>query len=319
MNSTEKQPASRRPIKIGDAINLALEMAENNQNPTYGIPSGLPSLDRLTRGWREGELIIIGARPTNGKSALALTMARNAAVDFDVPTAYFSMEISVTQLTDRLIVSESGVPMEKLRGMDKMEEPDWQQVEASVSKLAKAPLYIDDSLGIIMGELRERIKDLVLHHGVKLIFIDCFQLLLPDAPRSSSSYRKERKEELCLIKEMALEFKVPIIVLSQVGKPKRRNYYGPVYAELDTLCPYADEYADKIILLHRPGMFGIDPDFSEDGTDSLRLFLIKNNSGSTGIIDFRFDRNRLRVTDPEEDRFGSVMSYSFDDSEADPF
>ena len=180
-------------------------------------------------------------------------------------------------------------------------------------------LYIDDSLGIIMGELRERIKDLVLHHGVKLVFIDCFQLLLPDAPRSSSSYRKERKEELCLVKEMALEFKVPIIVLSQVGKPKRRNYYGPVYVELDTLCPYADEYADKIILLHRPGMFGIDPDFCEDGTDSLRLFLIKNNSGSTGIIDFRFDRNRLRVTDPEEDRFGSVMSYSFDDSEADPF
>ena len=307
MNGTEKQPASRYPIKIGDAINLALEKAENNQAPTYGIPSGLPCLDRLTRGWKAGELIVIGSRPAVGKTALALTLARNAAVEFDVATAYFSLEMSTTELTNRLIVSESGIQMSKLQGMDRIDGQDWQQVESSLSRLSKAPLYIDDTPGMVIGELRARVKDLALNHGVKLFIVDYFQLLLPDDGDSDLPIGREREEELRLIKEMALEFRVAVIALSQVRRPTRKGFAAPVYAELETYCPFADEYADKIILLHRPGLYGLHSDGHRDGIETIQLSVVKNNSGSTAVLVYQFDRDRIRVTNPD-DEWGTTIN-----------
>ena len=304
MNSTEKQPTSHRPIRIGDAINQALEMAENNQFPALGIPSGLPNLDRLTRGWKEGELIIIGSRPSVGKTTLALTLARNAAVEFGAPTAYFSMEMPATLLTERLIVSESGIPIDKLWGMDKIEEQDWQQVESSLSRLSESPLYIDDTPGMSIGKLRARVKDLAFNHGVKLFFVDYFQLLLPDEVDSALPISREREEELRFLKEMALEFRIAVIALSQVRRPTRKAFVTPVYAELETYCPFADEYADQIILLHRSEQHVL----CADGTEPIQLEVIKSNSGKTASLSCRFDRNRIRITDPN----GSVLNNTND-------
>ena len=180
-----------------------------------------------------------------------------------------------------------------------------------------------------IGMLRARVRDLARDHGVKLFFIDYFQLLLPDDGDSFPSICREREEELRLIKEMALEFRVAVIALSQVRRPTRKGFAAPVYAELETYCPFADEYADKIILLHRPGLYGLHSDGHRDGIETIQLSVVKNSGGPTADLYFHFDRDRIRVTAPneerldvtdhEEDRHGAELSFSFDDLDAVPF
>ncbi len=128
MNNQGPSSNIKKTIQIGDAINQTMELVEKRQGLSFGIPAGFPSLDRLTRGWGAGDLVVVGARPAVGKTLLALAMARNAAVGFSVPTGYFSLELSATMLTERMISSECGISIPALHGSDKLSAGDWQQM-----------------------------------------------------------------------------------------------------------------------------------------------------------------------------------------------
>jgi len=302
-NQTNHSP-SDYPVSIGDAINSSLEQAEMDQRPDFGIPSGFPSLDRLTNGWKAGELVIIGGRPCTCKTALALGMARNAAVEFGIPTAYLSLETPVLELTDRLIVSESGIPMEKLHGYNKMENEDWQQMEAALKKLSKAPLYLDDSARVVpeeylMHELQKKLDYLVKEKGVKLVFVDSLQETIPGwAGYESEQIAHHCRKDLHYFKLQAESFGVTIVVLTLVDRIKRRKFGAPILRDLDGYCPYAEDYADKILLLHRPVFWGIDPDYDGDGDEPLETVLALNRKGRTGRLDLLLNRERICVTDP---------------------
>ena len=178
---------------IGDAINAAMNIVEERQrlDGIPGVPSGYPSIDRMTRGWNRGELIVIGGRPCVGKSTLLLRMARNCAVQFDLPAAVFSMQMSSVEASNRLISAETGIPMEKLEGFERMEKEDWIHVDVSLKKLAGSQLFIDDTPGLTPSDISERVWQLVKRRQVRAVFIDNLQAMIPDgkvdSPREARS------------------------------------------------------------------------------------------------------------------------------------
>ena len=292
-----KQIHLERPLHIGDAINRTLELVEKIQTGVVGIPSGYPSIDRITQGWGEGELIVIGARPCVGKTALALGMARNAAVEFGVPTAYCSLESSAVELTERLIVAESGLTMEQLEGRKMMKEGDWQQMEMSLAKLAKAPLYIDETPSKTprdyrLGAFQAQADELVKEKNVRLVFVDNLQEICPGWTRyTPECLAEECRKNLRYLKEMARTSGLSIIVLTWIVRPDLWHGPGPTLLDLGDYCPCADEYADKILLLDRPRFF----DINEDGTEPFQVRVVQNRNGRVGQAELVFDKDRIIV------------------------
>ena len=284
----------RQPVRIVEAINTSLEQAAKSQGPALGIPSGFPSLDRLTRGWGKGDLIVIGGRPGTGTTALALGMARNAAVDFGVPTAFFSLESTVLEMTDRLIVSESGIPMEKLEGFERMEKEDWIHADASLKKLARAQLFLDDTPGLSPSDISERVRQLVKRRLVRAVFIDNLQAMIPDGKEDSP--REARSEMLRSLKEIATTFSVPVIVLTNVGRPKKARRIRPTVTDLDEYCPLSTDYADRIFLMDRPGLLR----FDRGEEDLIGLELVRNKRGRTGFADLVFDVDHFGISELQE-------------------
>ena len=292
-------------IWIGDAINLSLIQAERDQNPVCGIPSGFPTLDRLTRGWGKGDLVVIGGRPSTGKTALALSMARHAAVDFSIPTVYFSFGTPCLDISDRLIVSETGISMETLHGGAKMNQTDWQRLESSLRKLSSSPLYLDGtSAGIpgefLLGEFKCKADRLASEMSVKLFLVDGFEETISDRVQwEPENFAHEIRENLQQLKDFAKYYGAAIVVLSREGRPTQQKYPGPIKKELDCNCSDVYDYADKIIRLHRPSICGS----GQDGDMSImELRLVQNKGGRTGTVCLSFNQERIRVVNPEEGR-----------------
>ena len=147
---------------IGSVINAALQKLDAAQSKTGlgGVPSGFASLDKITNGWQASDLIILAARPSVGKTAFALNVARNAAVDHNVPVAFFSLEMSAIQLANRLMVSESGMTADKIKGSVKFQNDEWTLLEQSIARLQKAPLYVDETPSLPIAEFRSKVKAL---------------------------------------------------------------------------------------------------------------------------------------------------------------
>ena len=165
----------RREVQdIGSLINMAMSDIQEMQGNTgvNGVPSGFASIDRITMGWQKSDLIILAARPSVGKTAFSLNLARNAAVDHHMAVAFFSLEMSAIQLVKRLITSESGLSADKIKGGVRLEDYEWEQLEYKLKALSKAPLYIDDTPGLPLMEFRTKAKNLVKNKGVRLIFVD---------------------------------------------------------------------------------------------------------------------------------------------------
>lgn len=304
MKEMTQKPATSKAIHIGEAINRSLEIAEKDQAGVFGIPSGYPSLDRITKGWGAGELIVIGARPCVGKTTLALGMARNAAVEFGVPTAYCTLESTTLELTDRLIVSESGIKMIQLEGRSRMDDDDWFHLEASLAKLVKAPLYFADTPAKApgeyrMGEFQVQAEALVNEKGVRLVFVDNLQEATPGWARfAPECLAHECGKNLRFLKEMAARTGLTIVVLTLIERPEKWRGAGPTLPDLGDYCPCAEEYADKIILLHRPSLFSFD--INENEWEPLHLRVVQNRNGRIGQADLLFDRERLSVHEPME-------------------
>ena len=315
----------RQPVRIVEAINTSLEQAARSQGPALGIPSGFPSLDRLTRGWNEGDLVVIGGRPGTGTTALALGMARNAAVDFGVPTAFFSLESTVMEMTDRLIVSESGIPMEKLHGERAMQDIDWQRMEASLKRLSEAPLYLDDTTPGLPPEYRitefqSQAEPLAKDREVKLFIVDNLQATIPDwTGWEPDCLAHECRKTLHFLKRTAESLGAAIIVLTSLGRPVGKGIPWPTLKDLDPYCPDAEDFADKIILLHQPLL----PDFCKETDDKAKELLIAsvdlNRKGRTGSACLSFDQERIRVENPEEGRLAAVHFPFSDTSEPGTF
>ena len=280
---------------IGDVVNRSIERIQAMQGSkgVTGIASGFPSIDQYTRGWQKDNLIILGARPSVGKTAFALNLARNAAVDFKVPTAFFSLEMSDLELADRLIAAESGIDSDKIKGAKNLADYEWIQLEDAVSRLDKSPLFIDETPGITITEFTSKVKRLHREQNVQLVFVDYLQLM--HASNIQSSYREQEVSAISqALKATAKELHIPIIALSQLNRNLANRPGGngvPVLSDLRD-SGSIEQDADMVIFIHRPYMLGMSDDESE-----AQVIIAKHRNGKTGKIDMRFSGQQTQFID----------------------
>ncbi len=264
-----------------------------------GVGSGFTELDRVTSGWQKSDLIIIASRPGMGKTAFALTMARNAAVDFKKPVAVFSLEMSSIQLVTRLISSETEIPQEKLR-RGTMEEHEWAQLNSRISSLVDAPLYIDDTAALSIFDLRAKTRRLKAHHDIQMIVVDYLQLM-----QGSQDARGNREQEISSIsralKSLAKELNIPVIALSQLSRaPEKRSAAAkPILSDLRE-SGSIEQDADMVMFIYRPEYYKIDVDESGDSTSGVaEVSIAKNRNGPLKDIRLRFVSKFVKFTDVE--------------------
>jgi replicative DNA helicase len=285
--------------EVGSLINDAMKEIEHNQEISglSGVPSGFISLDRVTRGWQKSDLIILAARPSVGKTAFALNLARNAAVDYHMPVAVFSLEMSALQLVMRLMTTESGLSGDKLKGGTKLDPWDWQQLETRLAALSKAPLYIDDTPSIPLMEFRTKIKRLVKSKGVRLVIVDYLQLI-----QGPAELRGMREQEVAAIsrtlKATAKELNVPIIALSQLSRDAVKRTGGSGKPQLSDLRESGsiEQDADMVIFIHRPDYVGLGE--TPDGKETTQIIIAKHRNGEVCDIDMLFKAEQVRFVEP---------------------
>ena len=286
---------------IGDLINVAMSDIQKMQNSIglSGVPSGFVTLDSITMGWQKSDLIILAARPAIGKTAFALNMARNAAVDHHMPVAVFSLEMSAVQLTKRLMTSESGLPASKIKGGSKLEPYEWEQLEYKLKNLSAAPLYIDDTPSIPVMEFRTKVKNLVKSKQVRLVIVDYQQLM-----QGPSELRGMREQEVAAIsrtlKQTAKELEVPIIALSQLSRQSVQRSGGSGRPQLSDLRESGsiEQDADMVIFIHRPDALGLSDNPSS--MEETQIIIAKHRNGSVGELPMIFKSEQIRFMEPNE-------------------
>ena len=299
----------RRDVQeIGSVINsaiLGLQDMQGKKGPN-GVPSGFESIDRVTMGWQKSDLIILAARPSVGKTAFSLNLARNAAVMFNRPVAFFSLEMSAIQLAKRLMTSESGLSADKIKGGSDLEPYEWTQLETTLKDLLKAPLYIDDTPGIPILEFRTKAKRLVNQKHVELIIVDYLQLM-----QGPPELRGMREQEVAAIsralKATAKELNVPIIALSQLSRQAVQRDKGNGKPQLSDLRESGsiEQDADMVIFIHRPDFLGLSE--TPDGKETTYIIIAKHRNGATGEIEMRFKSEKVRFVEPSDNLVGEAM------------
>jgi replicative DNA helicase len=300
------QSGTRKDVQdIGSIITVAMDDIQDMQGKTglSGVPSGFASLDSYTMGWQKSDLIIIGARPSVGKTAFALNLARNAAVDHHMPVAFFSLEMSSLQLAKRLMTSESGLPADKIKGGTKLESFEWEQLESRLKNLIKAPLYIDDTPSIPIMEFRAKAKNWVKNKGVSLIMVDYLQLM-----QGPAELRGMREQEVAAIsrtlKGTAKELNVPIIALSQLSRNAVQRQGSNSQPQLSDLRESGsiEQDADMVLFIHRPDYLGLAPSDDASNLDIGKTFVIiaKNRNGATGEIKMVFKPDQVKFMEEND-------------------
>ena len=283
---------SRSYADMGALTRMALEKLEkmrDQEDGLTGVPTGFTDLDRMTNGWQDSDLIILAARPGMGKTSLVLALARNAAMDFDKGIALFSLEMSGVQLVQRLISMESEVSGEKMRS-GKMEDYEWQQMHTAVERLSDAPIYIDDTPGINIFELRAKCRRLHMQHGISMVIIDYLQLMSGGGNNKNGNREQEVSQISRSLKGLAKELSVPVIALSQLSRAveTRGGTKRPQLSDLRE-SGSIEQDADMVGFIYRPEYYDILED--EEG-QSLKgvgeVIIAKNRHGATDTIKLRW-------------------------------
>jgi replicative DNA helicase len=280
-----------------------IEEMRNRQDEMTGVPTGFPSLDRLTYGWQPTDLIILAARPSVGKTAFALNLARTAALHPTRPTAvgFFSLEMSSSQLVQRILSAESEIWLEKIaRG--KLEEHEMKQLyKKGIDKLSKAPIFIDDSAALNIFELRAKCRRLKNKHNIGIIIIDYLQLMSGSADRNSN-----REQEISKIsrdlKGLAKELQVPIIALSQLSREVEKRKEGNKIPQLSDLRESGaiEQDADMVMFLYRPDYYDVTTnEMGESNKGETYVKIAKHRNGSLDTIKLKAELHIQRFIEEE--------------------
>lgn len=287
--------------KMSSLIKGALENIEilrNKEDGLSGVPSGFTNVDRVTSGWQQSDLVIVAARPGMGKTAFALTMARNIAIDHNTPIGFFSLEMSSEQLVNRLIASEAELGASKLRKGD-LANHEMVQLHEKIKHLSEAPIFIDDTPGLSIFELRAKARRLVKNHGVKIIMIDYLQLM------TAGGNAGNREQEISTIsrslKGIAKELKIPVIALSQVNRGvESRTGVGSKRPMLSDLRESGaiEQDADIVTFIYRPEYYKIyEWDNGDDSRGQGELIIAKHRNGSLKNVRLKFTGEFAKFAD----------------------
>jgi replicative DNA helicase len=289
-----------------------IEDLRNKQEDISGVPTGFPSLDRVTYGWQPTDLIILAARPSVGKTAFALNLARSAALHPTKPVGvgFFSLEMSSSQLVQRILSAESGIMLEKIsRG--KLEDHEMQQLYTKgINRLAQAPIYIDDTAALNIFEFRAKARRLVNKHNVGMIIIDYLQLMSGSGDRQTN-----REQEISRIsrdlKGLAKELQVPIIALSQLSRAveTRKESKMPQLSDLRE-SGAIEQDADMVMFLYRPEYYEINQnEMGESNRGETHVRIAKHRNGSLETIKLRALLHIQKFVEEEGDDLGGGGGY----------
>jgi len=279
-----------------------LKRLQNDPNGTTGVPSGFPSLDKVTLGWQKSDLIIIAARPGMGKTAFTLSCARNAAVDYQIPVAVFSLEMSSVQLVNRLISGESELDSNKLR-KGKLERHEWQQLHSKIGKLSEAPIYIDDTPALSIFDLRAKSRRLKAQFDIQLIIVDYLQLMRGTQDNKMGNREQEIGTISRSLKAIAKELQVPVIALSQLSRKveERGGAKRPILSDLRE-SGSIEQDADMVIFLNRPEYHGLTQDELGNSTKGLaEIIIAKHRNGSLEDIKLTFIDRFVKFIEQESE------------------
>ncbi len=281
-------------VSMSDAVVSTMEMLESihgSNGGVTGVPAGFPRLDNLTGGFQKSDLIIIAARPSMGKTAFVLSVARNAAVDHGVPVGFFSLEMSAQQLVLRLICAEARVDAHSVR-TGRLPEDQWRQLSERIGKLYAAKIFIDDTPALGILELRAKARRLKVEHNVGMIIVDYLQLM--QGPKSSQSREQEISHISRSMKALAKELNIPVLALSQLNRSlEARPDKRPMLSDLRE-SGAIEQDADVVIFVHRPEKYGLQKDDNSSAEGIAEIIIGKQRNGPTDQIELAFIKQYAR-------------------------
>ena len=315
---TQIDPVVKQAVEI-------MQRAASNTGGLTGVPSGFTKLDDMTSGWQKSDLIIIAGRPAMGKTSFALSIAKNVAIDQRIPVAFFSLEMNNVQLVNRLISNTCEIEGKKVMN-GQLDDADWDRFDRNIRKLEGAPLYVDETPGLSIFELRTKARRLAREKKVELIMIDYLQLMNANGMRFGN-----RQEEVSTIsrslKQLAKELDIPILALSQLNRSveQRGDAEGGKRPQLSDLRESGaiEQDADMVLFVHRPEYYHILND--EKGNDlrgMAQIIIAKHRKGAVGDVLLNFRGEYTRFANPEDtympptqggEIMGSRINGGFDD------
>lgn len=276
-----------------------IENRKNSKDGMTGIPSGFAVLDRVTNGWPKGSFTIVGGRPAMGKSAFLIEMARRVAVDFDKPIAYFSLELTAEQVTERLIGSVAGLDAKELRSGN-LSMKSWNKLHERVSRLSDSTYFIDDTPGLTLFDFRDKCRRLKARSNIELVVVDYLQLMKFSGARFNN--RERELGEICKgIKNIARELDIAIVASSQLSRAveTRGGDKRPMLSDLRE-SGSLEQDADQVLFLYRAEYYGIDEDWDGRSTNGIAEVIVsKNRFGQTGMAKLRFQDQTASFSDLE--------------------
>ena len=273
-----------------------IEANQNSQDETMGVVTGFNDLDARTGGFQKGTLLILAARPAMGKTALALTMARNMAVDFNKPVAIFSLEMTASELMSRLIAAESGIDAKKFKLKGELQDWEKEQLRNKTNALAHAPMYIDDNPGLTIFELRAKCRRLKQKYDIQMVFIDYLQLMSGGEGMKNGGNREQEISYISRqLKALSKEIGVPIMALSQLSRAveTRGGSKRPQLSDLRE-SGAIEQDADMVMFVYRPSYYGIDVENGMSTEGLAKLIIAKHRSGEPGDVNLRFVERFVR-------------------------
>ena len=260
-----------------------IDLRYNNKGSITGLPTGFTELDHLTAGLQKSDLILVAARPSMGKTAFTLNIAAHVVLRAKEPVAFFSLEMSKEQLVQRLLCSEGRIDSQRLR-VGELEEKEWGDLIDTANRLSAAPLYIDDTPGITVMELRSKARRLKAEHGLSLIVIDYLQLMQGRASKSGDNRQQEISEISRSLKALARELNVPVIALSQLSRSvESRQIKRPMLSDLRE-SGSLEQDADIVMFLYREDYY--DPE--TENKNITEVIIAKHRNGPVDTVDLTF-------------------------------
>ena len=283
-------------IPISDVLTSAyatIDKLHKQSGETTGIPTGFQDLDKMTAGFQRNDLIIVAARPSVGKTAFALNISQNVATRADENVAIFSLEMGAEQLVMRMLCAEGNVDAQRLR-TGQLEEEDWGKLSLAMSNLSQAGIYIDDTPGIRVNDIRAKCRRLKQEHGLGMIMIDYLQLIQGNG-RSSDNRQQEVSEISRSLKSLARELEVPVIALSQLSRGvESRQDKRPMMSDIRE-SGAIEQDADIVAFLYRDDYYNKE---TEDA-NTIEIIIAKQRNGPTGTVKLAFRKEFNQFVDLE--------------------
>ncbi len=290
-------------IALKDTLTEAWERIDklhHTKGELRGVPTGFSGLDNKLAGFQKSDLIILAARPSMGKTALALDIARKAAIDHNIPVGIFSLEMSSQQLVDRMLAAESQVDSWKLRtGQNLSIEHDFKAIRDAMDRLSNAPIYIDDQPANNILKMRAVARRLKSEKGLGMIIVDYLQLMVPTQARNSDNMVQQVTEISRSLKQLARELEVPVIALSQLNRAVEARGGQPRLSDLRD-SGSIEQDADVVMFIHREDKY----DKDSARPNIAKILIEKHRNGPTGMVELYFDDKKTTFMSVDKSDFG---------------